>query len=499
MARSLHRRVGVFGRALLALLLVVAGLAAVLAPLVQSTAAQEEHVQANATIRVVHASPGTPEIDVLVDGQPLVEGLAYGSVTDSVPLPAEEHQLQVVPTGQTADAAVIDQDLNAEAGKAYIFVAMGPLNEIQGKLFDVNLDAIEQGKARARVINASADAGEVDVAVTGGDALFDGVGFTDATDYEEIDPGGYSLDVRGEEDRVLATVPDLTVEAGRVYDIVAIGQVSDQSLNLLSLETSVSRPCSEVLGLGGGAEDACVRIVHAAAGAEDVDTYVGESLLVEGLAFGAATEYVNLPAGDDRPVQVTAAGASVEEAILDTDIDLNAGQAYQIVATGEQDEIEATVNEIDLSPLPENQARLRVVHASPDAGAVDVGVAEGSTLFEDVDFRDATNYAVVDADAYTVEVHPAGEDTVALQTDVELEAGTVYDAIVIGRADDQTLALLVLTSEAGVREGGLATPGADVMTTPGAVGTAVMAATPLPAGETEDLAETAEAVETPTS
>ena len=169
------------------------------------------------------------------------------------------------------------------------------------------------------------------------------------------------------------------------------------------------------------------------------------------------------------------------------------------MATGEQDEIEATVNEIDLSPLPENQARLRVVHASPDAGAVDVGVAEGSTLFEDVDFRDATNYAVVDADAYTVEVHPAGEDTVALQTDVELEAGTVYDAIVIGRADDQTLALLVLTSEAGVREGGLATPGADVMTTPGAVGTAVMAATPLPAGETEDLAETAEAVETPTS
>ena len=55
--------------------------------------------------------------------------------------------------------------------------------------------------------------------------------------------------------------------------------------------------------------------------------------------------------------------------------------------------------------------------------------------------------------------------------------------------------LLVLPALAEVSEGGLATPGAEVMTTPG-VGTVEPAATPEPMGGAEDLAETAEAVDT---
>ena len=493
---------GGFGRGALALLLAIATLVA-LAVAPAPAAGQEEDAEANATIRVVHASPGAPDVDVLLDGQPLAQAVAYGGVTDYVPLTPETHQLQIVPAGQTADAAVIDQELEAETGQAYIFVVRGPLNEIEGEIYDVNLDAIEDGRARARVIHASPDAEEVDIAVTGGDTLFEGVGFGDATDYEELDPGSYSLDVRGEEDRVLATVPDLTIEAGQVYDVVAIGQVSDQSLNLLSLVTNVSRSCGEVLDLAGTGEDACVRIVHAAADAPEIDVYVNDSLLAEGVAFGTGTEYVSLPAGDDRQVRVSAAGTSAEEAILETNIGLTAGQAYQIVATGEGDELEATVSEVNLTPLPENQARIRVVHASPDAGNVDIGVAEGATIVEDVEFGDASDYAIVDAGAYTIEVRPAGEETVALQADAELEAGVTYDAVAIGRVDDQSLALLILASQAAVREGELATPGAEVMTTPGAIGTVAAVGTP-EAGETdaveagEDAAETVEAIATTT-
>ena len=75
------------------------------------------------------------------------------------------------------------------------------------------------------------------------------------------------------------------------------------------------------------------------------------------------------------------------------------------------------------------------------------------------------------------------------------------DAFAVGRAEDQTLDLVILASQAALREGGLATPGADVETTPGAVETVVAVGTPSD-GETdaveggEDAAETVEAVET---
>ncbi len=495
MARSLRSGVGGFGRSALAVALLVAALATLL-PTAGVAGAQED-VETNATIRVVHASPGAPEVDLLVDGQPLAESIAFGNVTDYVPLTPEQHQIQVVPTGQTAEAAVVDEELDVDSGTAHIVAVRGLLNDIEGEIYEVNLDAIEEGKARARLINLSPDAEQVDVGVTGGDTMFNGVDFGDAGDYDEVDPGTYSFDVRGgEEDRVLATVPDVTFQVGRVYDVVALGQVSDQSLNLIALETNVSRPCAEVLGIEGGAEDACVRVVHAAAGAPDVDVYVSDSPLISGLTFGAGTEYVVLPAGEDRQVQIAAAGTPAEEAILETDIDLEAGQAYQVVATAEGEEVEATVNEVNLTPMPENQARIRVVHASPDAGNVDVGIAEGPTIAEGVGFREASPYAVVDAGAYSLEVRPAGEETVALQTDIELAAGTVYDVVALGRTEDRTLALLPLASQGGVREGGLATPGAETMTTPGAVSTVAPVGTPDPESETDALEQGEDAAET---
>ncbi len=491
METSFRERTSTLGRVTLALLLLIAAVTSAVWSNSFAGSAQDEEddVETDATIRVVHASPGAPDIDVLIDGQPLVEGIPYGTASDYVAVSSDEVQLQVVPSGQTADAAIIDEEFDADSGSAYILVVRGLLNDLESEIYDVDLDAIEGGQARVRLIHASPDAESVDVVVTGGDNLFAGVDFGDASAYENIDPGTLSLDIKGDEDRTLATVPDLTIEAGKVYDIVALGQISDQSLTLLPLVTSVSAPCAEVLGLEGTAEDACLRVVHAAADAGDVDIYVNDSVVVDGLAFGVATEYVFGPAGDDRTIKVTAAGGSVDEPLIDEQVDLAAGQAYEVIATGEGDDLEATVAEVNLTPLPEGQARGRFIHASPDAENIDIGVAEGETIFEDVEYREVSNYAPLDAGDYLLEVRPAGEGTIALELDLPVEAGITYDAIAIGRMDDQSLELLILESRAAVREGEIATPGAEVMTTPEAVGTTEAVGTIVTEDADSDLAD----------
>jgi hypothetical protein len=374
----------------------------------------------------------------------------------------------VTPTGQGADAAVIDTDLNVDEGEAYIFVAENRLNDIEGKVYDVDLDQVDSGKARVRLIHASPDAGDVSVSVTGGDELFGSTSFGDATDYEDLDAGAYSLDVKGDGDRVLLSAQNLSIEDGRAYDIVALGQIADNSLALLPLATTVSIPCGEVLGLQSGVDDACVRFVHASPGAPEVDVYLNDSPIVTGLAFGTSTDFVAVPAGDDRKVQVTAAGGTPGDSdLLDTDLELDGRYAYEVIITGNPDDLEATTARIDLSPLPDGQSRVRVVHASPDAEGVDVAIADGPTLFEGVEFRDVTDYTTVDSGDYTVQLKK--DDTVALSGDLSLEPGVVYDVIAIGRVDDNTLALLALESTALVREGDVATPESQGTT---AVGTA---------------------------
>ena len=54
-------------------------------------------------------------------------------------------------------------------------------------------------------------------------------------------------------------------------------------------------------------------------------------------------------------------------------------------------------------------AMVRVTHASPDAGAVDVCV-NGKAAFKDLEFGKTTEYAKLPAGAYDVQVYPAGSN-----------------------------------------------------------------------------------------
>jgi hypothetical protein len=442
-------------------ILVAFALVVALLPLQSPPAkAQDESVEADATVRVIHASPGAPEVDVLLDGQTLLQGLAYGTASSYATITPEEHRLQVVPTGQTADAAVVDETIDAAPGQAYLLAVYGLLNDIGGDIYDVDLSEIEPGQARVRLINFSPDAGDVDLLETGGDEWFGDVGLGEASDYEDIAPGTYSADVRGDDDRSLLTVSELPFEETRVYDVVVLGQIADDSLALQSLVTTVSPSCAEVLGLEGSSSDACVRMVHAAPDAPPADIYLNEAEIAENLEFGTATEYVTVPSGDGRGVRVTATGTPVEEAIIDTSLDFDPGQAYEILVTGGGDDLDLTVTGTDLRPLPQGQARLRVIHASPDADAFDMGIAGSEeNLFEGINFGDATDYVVLDAGDYSLEVRPGGEDmTVALETDATFEEGVTYDLIALGRADDQTLTLLALMAPVEIQTGDVATP-----------------------------------------
>jgi len=203
-------------------------------------------------------------------------------------------------------------------------------------------------------------------------------------------------------------------------------------------------------------DEAQVRVVHASPDAPAVDIFVGGERAIEGLEFGTATDLVSLPAGDTE-VAVAPAGASEEDAVIAATLPLEAGAAYEVAAVGTLENIEAQVYPIDTGALEDGQARVRVVHASPDAGPVDVAVAGGDVLFGGLEFPNASDYAEVDAGTYDLEVRAAGTDTVALPLPgVTFEAGTVYDVFAVGLAEDGTLTVLPLTAPAEGVGGGTA-------------------------------------------
>ena len=200
-------------------------------------------------------------------------------------------------------------------------------------------------------------------------------------------------------------------------------------------------------------DEANVRVIHASPDAPAVDIWVNGSVAIEGLEFGDATDWIALPAGS-YDVAVAPAGADAADAVIEATLDLEGGVNYNVAAVGFLADISATVFTTDTADLAEGQARVQVVHASPDAPAVDIAVAGGPVLVGDLSFPNASGSLDVDSGTYDLEVRPAGTEDVALDLPgVALDAGTVYDILAIGTLADGTLTVLPLTTPGEVADG----------------------------------------------
>ena len=423
--------------------------------------------EGDACISVVHASPDAPNVDIYLNGERVLGNLGFGWWSNWLAVPAGEHQVQVTPAGAGLDSAVIDAMVTVEAGMGYQIAATGFVAEITPQIYPIDFSALEEGNARVNVVHAVPDAPAVDVAVTGGDVLVGDLAFPNASDFLDIPAGTYDLEVRvaGTED-VALPLPGVEIEANTLYNVYAIGTLESGLFPFViatPLHTASSgaaatpmmgmASCATVLGIGAEG-DACVNVVHASPDAPAVDVYLDGALALEGLEFGEFSGWVPVPAGDHQ-VQVTPAGEMADAAVIDAMVTVEAGMAYHVAATGTVAEIAPAIYPVDLSAPADGNARVRVIHTSPDAPAVDVAVAGGDVLIGDLAFPDASDALEVPAGTYDLEVRPAGTEDVALELPgVTLEAGMTYDVFAIGLVEDGSLNVLVVPSMTGAMVAG---------------------------------------------
>jgi hypothetical protein len=178
--------------------------------------------QSGARVRVVHASPDAPAVDVWVNDGIAFSNAPFKGITDYAPLDTGTYNVKVVPTGAT-EPVVIEADLALEA-EDYTVVALGTLENIEPLVLVDNNAAPAEGKAHVRFVHASPDAPAVDIAVKSGPVLFSNIAFKEIGDYLPVDAGTYDLEVRiAGTDTVALEVPGLALQARTVYTVFAMG------------------------------------------------------------------------------------------------------------------------------------------------------------------------------------------------------------------------------------------------------------------------------------
>ena len=184
-----------------------------------------------------------------------------------------------------------------------------------------------------------------------------------------------------------------------------------------------------------------LRIGHFSPDAPAVDIHVDGESLLEGVPFGTLGEYIDVDAGSyDVEIVPTAGG----DAVLSATLELDSDTGYTVLAINALDDTEALVVTDEQPTVGAEDARVRFVHTVPDAPAVDVWAGDAA-LFENVAFGRTSSFATVDADAYDIDVRPAGaDDSVLNLSEVAFDGATSYTVLATGMLGDDTLAAIVV-------------------------------------------------------
>jgi hypothetical protein len=281
--------------------------------------ARENGSSSNVDFFVLHGSTDAPTVDVLARRvATLVDGAAYGDITDYISVPATSYILDVTPGNDNSTiVASFQADLSGLSGGAAVVFASGFLSPVQnqdGEAFGI-FAALPNGTvvefpsvqlSRLQVIHNAADvaAGSVDIYLNGG-LLLNDFAFRTATPFIDA-PANADLNIGiapANSTSVDDTLANFTANLvnGETYVVIANGVLDPNSYasnpDGRNIAFTLLANVDARESANGGNVDFFA--VHGATDAPTVDVIArGVATLVDDAAYGDITGYISVPAGN---------------------------------------------------------------------------------------------------------------------------------------------------------------------------------------------------------
>jgi Domain of unknown function (DUF4397) len=179
-------------------------------------------------VRLAHLSPDTPAVDVYLKAQSgagkqqTFPGVAYGVMSPYLRLPTGTYSVAMRPAGADPSTdPVLTTEVTVEKGAAYTVAGVGRYADLGLRVLRDDLNLPDPGESKVRIIQASVRAPVLDVGVSNGATIADGVQFATTTNYRDVKPGTWTLKVQPSGGGKTTTLP-CTLGAGNVYSVLVL-------------------------------------------------------------------------------------------------------------------------------------------------------------------------------------------------------------------------------------------------------------------------------------
>lgn len=438
-----------------------------------------------AALRVIHASPDAPPVNVSVGNASFTTSLDYAESSGFSSVAAGPGDITVeaiIPEGNVDVITVPDFNLMMDG--RYTVIAVNETATIEAYVADESAAIPAADEVAISVVHASPAAGPVDVYVTAPGTDVSDINLQPNFTFDYKDPaadagalpaGKYDITVMVAGTKNVAyniSGVDLEPFAGNKLLLVAVSTTTDTRINASPIKLLVATDDAHVMLLDEDT-DVGARVVHSSPDADavakgpvevftDVNSPLGQVEFIPAFTYTdivpGSDSYVEIPAGEYVfDVSVDGAGpGTLYTSPTSPTLSLNAGSEYTVIAAG----LVGADPAFELLATEDNnrsiitQASVKVVHAAPGAGTVNVYVTPagqftkedvenglaGMPLLENFEFRAVTDYVAVPPGNYDIRVVPLSLGIAAINVEgILLSEGAV--ATVIARQPNDANAL----------------------------------------------------------
>jgi uncharacterized protein DUF4397 len=203
-------------------------------------------------LRLAHLSPDTPAGDVYVasvsdpDVRRTFLGGTYGMVSEYQAVPPGTYTVSMLPAGSDPSSPpILSATVDIAPGTAHTVAGLGYFADLGLEVLDDDLTLPSTGQSRVRVINAAANAQELDVTLADGTPVTTDLAFATATDYVDVSGGRTTLNATPAGGTPMRLPVDLA--AGSVYTILVL----DDGNGGMTVQTALDAASPGVVPVGG--------------------------------------------------------------------------------------------------------------------------------------------------------------------------------------------------------------------------------------------------------
>jgi hypothetical protein len=395
------------------------------------------HNANTAQVRLLNAVGDAEPLNLLIDGNVKATGVALGSTSSYAQIDNGTRTTDLV--SSVNGATLYDKQLGYNDGGNYTLAAFGKRASISVIQLNDDTQDAQSGKFRLRFADFAPDIGAVDLYVVTGDIsaippTLTGISGGTVTDYTEIAAGTYSfvLTTAGTKE-ILFQSPAQQIAANAKLTFAAIPALGAKLTNAALLQASGTTFMTNSL--------ARVKAINAIPDAAGITFKTDNTTLLVGVPYTGSSSYVTTPSGSHTlKAELTTVPGTAIASLTRT---LDPARDYTVASVGTVSS-PALVAFADDNTLPSaGLAKIRFGNLTADGTAADA-LINFATRATGLASRTVSDYyQVAPATDYTLTFSTPGGVTVLVSlSNVELDAGAIYTAYLLGTSSSRTLKLV---------------------------------------------------------